>query len=407
MGGESDFCFGGIELIWYRSVERVTLPAPKYPLKTAIWIILLITLSSVSSAHYAYASTTSQNSAAKSALSWLSTNEKADGSFEDFPQIPTPGAALALWLNNSQSLQATESLNWVASQLDDSSSYAWSEADTPGVMLSVLDASNNVGLLHNFASVSSELGAYQQKSSGFIGYYAQSPDGSYAQVATSVDTAMALWGISEARSPISHENRTFALNYLLSLQNTNGSFNLTSTISQSATDAFGPEQISVTGLALLALKAANYTTNDNHVSKALDFLASTISKNFTSTDDHKGHVYGAALSALAFHAYGRSVQALSSIAFVLTQQHSDGSFLDAVRGSHLSTLDTGWVTVALQQVQAGPLFSPFLSPLVFVGVIILVGVVAVVVAVALYVLMRRPVARPTPVSRITATLSTY
>ncbi len=359
----------------------------------------------VLSTHYANAATPSQASAAKSALNWLSSNEKADGSFEDYPQIPTPGAALALWLNNSGSPQAAKSLNWIASQLDDSSSYAWGEADIPGVMLYALGASNNVGLLHNPASVSSGLGAYQQKSSGFIGYYAQSPDGSYAQVATSVDTAMALWGMSQANSPISYENRTFAIKYLSSLQNTDGSFNLTSTISQSSTDALGPEPISVTGLALLTLKAANYTKNNNQVSRALDFLAGTISKNFTTTGDHKGHVYGAALSALAFQAYGRSVQALSSIAFILTQQNSDGSFLDVARGSHLKTLDTGWVTIALEQVQPGPSFSSFLSPLVFVGVNILVGAVAVVGVVAVYV--RRRAAKSPLSSGTTSTISTH
>ncbi|TMI58445.1 terpene cyclase/mutase family protein [Candidatus Bathyarchaeota archaeon] len=390
---------GGIELIWYRTVERVTLPASKYPLNGAIWVIIILTLSIVSSTHYTNAATPSQASAAKSALNWLSINEKADGSFEDFPQIPTPGAALALWLNNSRSPQAAKSFNWIASQLDDSSSYAWGEADIPGVMLYTLGASNNVGLLHNPASVSSGLGAYQQKSSGFIGYYAQSPDGSYAQVATSVDTAMALWGMSQANSPISYENQTFAINYLLSLQNVDGRFNLTSTISQSSTDALGPEPISVTALVLLALRfAGKYTADDNHVSKALDFLANTISKNFTTTGDHKGHVYGAALSALAFQAYGRTVQALASVAFTLTQQNSDGSFLDAARGSSQKTLDTGWVAIALEQVQPGPLFGSFLSPIVFVGIIVAVGVAAVVAILAVFLVVSRRGSKQTAAS---------
>src|SRR5207249_814174 len=131
-----------LSLYWGSLLERVTLPASKYPLNGAIWVIIILTLSIVSSTHYANASTPSQTSAAKSALNWLSINEKADGSFEDFPQIPTPGAALALWLNNSGSPQAAKSFNWIASQLDDSSSYAWGEADIPGVMLYALGASN-------------------------------------------------------------------------------------------------------------------------------------------------------------------------------------------------------------------------------------------------------------------------
>ena len=375
------------------------MPALKYSLKAAIWIIILLTLSMVSPTHYANAAAISQTSAVRSALHWLSSNENADGSFEDFSQIPTPGAALALWLNDSRSLQAAKSFTWISSQLDNSSSYAWGEADIPGEMLYTLGASNNIGLLHNFTSISSELGAYQQQSSGFIGYYAQLPDGSYAQVATSVDTAMALWGVFWANSPISSENRTFALNYLLSLQNVDGSFNLTRTISQSSTDALGPERISVTAMVLLALRyAGKYTADDNHVSKALDFLANSISKNFATTGDQKGHVYGAALSALAFEAYGRTVQALASVAFILTQQNLDGSFLDAARGSSQKTLDTGWVTVALEQVQPGPLLSSFLSPIVFVGIIVAVGVVAVVVVVVVFLLVSRCTSKQTAAS---------
>ena len=389
-------------------MERVTLPAPKHALKTATGVVILLVLSTFMPAHFASGTTTSQASAIRSSLNWLSNNEKTDGSFESFPQIPTPGAALALWLNDSQSAQAAKSFTWLASQLDNSSSYAWGEADVPGEMLYTLGASNNVGLLNNFAFVSSELGVYQQQGSGFIGYYAQLPDGSYAQVATSVDTAMALWGMFKANSPISHDNRTFALNYLLSLQNVDGSFNLTKTIPQSSTDALGPEPISVTALVLLALRyAGKYTADDNHVSKALDFLAKTISKNFTTTGDHKGHVYGAALSALAFQAYGRTVQALASVAFTLTQQNSDGSFLDAARGSSQKTLDTGWVAIALEQVQPGPLFSSFLSPIVFVGIIVAVGVAAVVAILAVFLVMRRRGINQTVASGAVLTVLTH
>jgi len=219
---------------------------------------------------------------------------------------------------------------------------------------------------------------------------------------------MALWGIFQANSAISKENRTFALDYLLSLQNVDGSFNLTSTIPQSSTDALGPEPISVTALVLLALRfAGKYTADDNHVSKALDFLANTISKNFTTTGDHKGHVYGAALSALAFQAYGRTVQALASVAFTLTQQNSDGSFLDAARGSSQKTLDTGWVAIALEQVQPGPLFSSFLSPIVFVGIIVAVGVAAVVAILAVFLVMRRRGINQTVASGAVLTVLTH
>jgi prenyltransferase beta subunit len=382
-------------------VERVTLPAPKYLPKVAIWVIILLTLSMTSQTQYANAAPTSQTSTVKSALHWLSSSENPDGSFESFGQIPTPGAALALWLNDSHSGLAAKSFSWLALQLDNSSSYAWGEADIPGAILHSLSSSSNVPLIRNQSDFSSLL-TYQQSSGGFTGY---APGPSYVPVASSVDTDMALWGLVDT-GHITSQNRTAAANFLFSLQNSDGSFNLTSAVSSDPLNAFGPEPISVTALTILALKDASYTSTNAHVSKALDFLTKTVSTNFTTTGVQNGHVYGAALSALAFQAYGRNAQALASVAFILTRQNSDGSFLDVSRGSSQKTLDTGWVTVALEQVQPGPLFSSFLAPLVFVGVIVLLGVVAVVGVVAVYVLLKRRVGRQVRTSGEVPTIST-
>ena len=378
------------------------MPAPKYSFKVSTWVIILVTLSTVSPTHYANAAAMSQASAAKSALSWLSINEKADGSYGDFSQTLTPGAAFALWLNDSHSAQAARSFAWLASQLDDSSSFAWGEADIPGAMLRVIGASSNLALIHNQSDFSNLL-SYQQSSGGFTGY---SPPPDYLSIASSVDTDMALWGLI-ATNHMTLQQRTVAASFLFSLQNRDGSFNLTSTKSWDPLNAFGPEPISITALTVLALKDASYTAANSHVSKALDFLAQTVSQNFTSTGDHKGHVYGAALASLAFEESGRNAQAAASIAFILNQQYADGSFRDIVRGSPQKTLDTGWVTVALEQVQPGPSFSSFLSPLVFVGVIILAGVVAVVGVVAVYVLVRRRAAKSPLSSGTTSTISTH
>ena len=381
--------------------ERVTLPAPKYLTKTAIWIIILLTLSQVSPTHYANGAT-SQSSAARSALSWLSSIEKSDGSFGDYSQLPTPGAAFALWLNDSHSVQAANSFAWLGSQLDNSSSFAWGEADIPGAILHVISVSSNVALIHNQSDFSNLL-SYQQSGGGFSGY---SPGPSYVAIASSVDTDMALWGLA-GTNRITLQQRTAAVSFLFSLQNSDGSFNLTSSASSDPLNAFGPEPISVTALTVLALKDASNTAADNHIVKAFDFLNQAISQNFTSTHDHKGHVYGAALSALAFQAYGRSVQALASVAFIMTQQNSDGSFLDAARGSTQKTLDTGWVTVALEQVQPGPLFSSFLAPILLVGLIVAVGVVAVVGVVVVFLVMRRRTSKQISSSGAAPTISTH
>ena len=377
------------------------MPAPKYLSNATIWVIILLTLM-VSLTQNVNAAATSQDSAVKSALHWLSSSQNADGSFESYGQIPTPGAALALWLNDSHAAQAAKSFSWLASQLDNSSSYAWGEADIPGAMLHSLSASSNIPLIHNQSDFSNLL-SYQQSSGGFTGY---APGPSYVPVASSVDTDMALWGLVDTNH-ITSQNRTAAANLLFSLQNTDGSFNLTSAVSSDPLNAFGPEPISVTALTILALKDASYTSANSHVSKALDFLTKMISANFTTTGDHKGHVYGAALSALAFQAYGRNIQALASVAFILTQQNSDGSFLDVARGSSQKTLDTGWVTVALEQVQPGPFFGSFLPRIFLVGIFVAIGVVAVVGVVVAYLVLSRRGKKQTMVSGFAMTISTY
>ena len=395
----------GIELISYLSPERVTLPAPKYLLKAAIWTTLLLTLSIVSPLYSASATAMSQPSAAKSALNWLSNKEKADGSYGAFSQISTAPAAYALWLNNSRSPKAAASYSWLASQMDNSSSDLWAypEADIPGEIFYSLSISNNLGMIHNSSDTVALL-SMQGSNGGFNGYYDSS-----GQVASSVDTAMALWGLVHAHA-ISDSKRDSAVSYLLSLQNTDGSFKLTSTIASSnSTDSLGPEPISVTALVLLVLRDVSYSSGNNHVSSALNFLEIGMADNFTITHDHKGHVYAAAVSALALNAFGRTAPASAAIGFVLSQQNTDGGFRDAARfSSGSNALDTGWAAIALQEVQPGPLFSPFLSPMIFVEFIILLGVVAVVVlVVAVYVLVRRRVTKPTPISGIKLTLSTY
>jgi prenyltransferase beta subunit len=353
---------------------------------------------------FANASTTSQASAAKLALSWLSSKEKADGSYGAFTQISTAPAAYALWLNNSRSSKAAAAYSWLASQMDNSSSDLWAypEADIPGEIFYALSVSNNLGLIHNSSDTVALL-SMQDSNGGFKGYY-DTP----GQVASSVDTAMALLGLVHARA-ISDSKRDSAVSYLLSLQNTDGSFNLTRTIASSnSAYSLGPEPISVTALVLLVLWAASYSSSNNHVSSALNFLETGMADNFTITHDHKGHVYAAVVSALALNAFGRMAQASAAINFVLSQQNSDGGFRDANRfSSGSNALDTGWAAIALQEVQSGPLFSSPLAPILFVGAIVAVGVAVVLGVVIVYFVVRRRVGKQTISSGALPTISTY
>ena len=379
--------------------ERVTLPAYKPRVASAMLLVLAMTSIVISTivVHASGVSTVElspTSTATERAVRWLAANQSADGSYGAYLEHETAAAAYGLWLNNSASPGAGRAFSVISSKLDSSSSWFWlpyGEADVAGAMLYSLAASHHLDLI-NLNSVSARLLEFQQPDGGFKGY-APAPD--YISASSSVDTALALWALASSSS-IPSQNRTAAVGYLLRLQNSDGSFSLTSkAYSSNSTDALGPEPLSVTAMVVLALKATAHTAGENPVSRALDFLAASISRNFTAASDHKGHVYAASLSALALVAFGRTSQADDAVTFILSQQDSDGGFRDVARGSSGSNaLDTGWATIALEEVQSGPLFSPPLAPVLFVGIIVAVGVVAVVGVVLIYLLVKRRVSRP-------------
>jgi prenyltransferase beta subunit len=344
------------------------------------------------------------------ALRWLTANQSSDGSYGAFFEHETAAAAYAMWLNNSGSSNAAHAYSVLSSELDNSLSWFWpssgyGEADVPGVMLFSVAASHHLNLI-NVNSVNSTLLEFQQSNGGFKGY----TDAQGNVYESSVDTALALRALVQANA-INASGRQLAAQFLLKLQNSDGSFNLTTTISSDPIYSQGPEPVSITALVLLALKDASssYNVNEVHVSNALNFLTNAASGNFTTFSDHRGHVYAASLSALAFNAFGRVAQAAASVAFIESNLNSDGGFGDIIRAHQGSSnaLDTAWAGIALQMVHPGPLFSSFLAPLVFVGAIVLLGVVAVVGVVAVYVLLKRRAGRQVRTSGEVPTISTH
>ncbi len=330
-------------------------------------------------------------SATSSALQWLASNQSSTGSYGDYFEHWTAAAAYALWLNNSRSPKAALSYSWLAVQLNSSSSWFWGqngEADIPGAMLHSVAASQSLAVI-DVTGVTSRLLELQESNGGFRGYYDPNA-GPYGQnVASAIDTAMALWGLAEAGAN-SPSSRQTAIDYLVSLQNSDGSFNLTRTTASDPIYSHGPEPVSITALALLALKTASYT-NDALVTKALDFLRMATSRNFTDPNTPEGHVYSASLTALALNAFGRTREASGAVAFILSHQNPDGGFSDSRSSRASNALDTGWAAIALQLVQAEPLptgpspGSPRLNPLVVAEIVASVVVpVAVILGLAVY-----------------------
>ena len=334
-----------------RKCMRVTLPASKIPLLMSL-IILALACSSITTGAGpslvggVLMSSSQPTSQANRALNWLASNQSSDGSFGAYFEDETAAAAYAFWLNDSSSVHATKAASYLAGQLGSTSTWFWTnfgEADFPGDVLYTLGATRQLSLISNVPAVASRLLEWQRSNGGFAGYYDTNAN---ANVTSSVDTDMALWSMTHAQyMPLT--NQTVAVKYLLSLQNSDGSFNLTSSISSSSLDALGPDKASTTALTILVLHDLSFTRNDVPISNALAFLANSESSNFG------GHVYAASLSSLSFTAFSLPGHASDAARYVLSQQNGDGGFGDTSRSStNSNALDTAWASIAIQLVHS-------------------------------------------------------
>ena len=287
-----------------------------------------------------------QNDSINAAINWLMVNQQSNGSYGSFTEPQTAPAAYAMWIRIQDTAKVLLSYNWLKNQLQNSSTWFWSgvggvnESDVPGEMLYTFSQSQNLRLLNLLPGVATNLTKFQDKSNGgFRGYY---DTASNKQVTSSVDTAMALLGLVSSNS-ISSTKEQSAVNYLLSLQNPDGSFNLTKTIRSNSLYSLGPEPVSITALVALALREASVTLSNSTMISAFNYLAGSASANFG------GHVYAAALSLLVFSEFSNQGEVTTADNFILQQQNADGGFRDITRGSTGSNaLDTGWAAAALQ-----------------------------------------------------------
>ena len=283
------------------------------------------------------------------ALSWLITHRSSDGSYGGCTEIQTAPAAYALWLPYHDAPNVTVSYNFLKNQMDNSTTYFWNggacslkEADIPGEILYSFDSSRNLAML-NMTFVGPKLLGFQQSNGGFLGYFDSSTN---KQVTSSLDTSMALWGLIDARA-ISAPSQTSAVNYILSLQNPDGSFNLTNTVRSTSLYSLGPEPFSITAIGLRVLDDAGLASSNSHVVSALNYLNNAVATNFG------GHVYAASIATLDFMVFNETTNALSAANFIISRQNLDGGFADSIRSSTTSNaIDTGWSTIALETVQA-------------------------------------------------------
>jgi len=287
----------------------------------------------------------SQNDSIAAAISWLMLHQQSDGSYGSFTEPQTAPAAYAMWIRFQDTAKVLLSYNWLKNQLQNSTTWFWggggnlAEADIPSEILYTFSHSQNLQLLSRLSGVTANLTKFQQPNGGFLGYFDTS---SNKQVTSSVDTAMALLGLVSSNS-IPATKKQSAVNYLVSLQDPNGSFNLTKTVQSNSLYSLGPEPIGITALVILALREASMSMGNSTIISALNYLVASASSNFG------GHVYAAALSLLVFSGFSDAGSAAIADNFLLQQQNTDGGFRDIIRSSSGSNaLDTGWAATALQ-----------------------------------------------------------
>lgn len=357
-------------------VERVTLPASR---AHAVLTIILALASTFVAFPWNHSIATGNpelrlapstlSTKIDEALSWLEHNQSSDGSYGSYREHWAAAAAYALWINSTTSRSSVSSYSWLAQQINSSSAWFWGqygEADVPGAALYSLAQSSHLAHV-NTTLVTNSLFQLHSPGSGFLGYF----NGTLT-VTSSVDTDMALLGLMSA-GEISAKDQTDAIGYVLTLQNSDGSFNLTSSRSFDSFYSLGPDPASITALTLLVLKNAGFTNSDPRVSSAIRFL------NSASSSDFDGHVYAASLSTLALKAYNEPANAITASVYILSQQNVDHGFSDISRSSTQSNaLDTGWAAVALetgfsQEPPTPPINSPPIAAFVYSPTTIIVG----------------------------------
>ncbi|NYZ78443.1 terpene cyclase/mutase family protein [Candidatus Micrarchaeota archaeon] len=273
------------------------------------------------------------------AVGWLKAHQDAGGSEGAYMEHATAVAAHAIWLKEGDSSNVTSALAFLKTGLEDAGYWywgAWGETDIPSAVLYSFFATSHLNQI-DLPSVSQRLLEFQQPSGGFKGYYDMNASHS---VESSVDTAMALHALVNPGA-IPPSNKTAAIQYLYSLQNADGSFNLTNTTANDSLYSLGPEPVSLTALALLALRESG--ENNANTARGIAFLKGRASSCF------ENHAFAVSLSALAFKAFGENDFASAAVNFLKTLQKQDGGFADAIRTSQDSNaLDTGWAAVAMQ-----------------------------------------------------------
>lgn len=281
------------------------------------------------------------------ATGFLESVQLEDGSFDAFSSPNSAAAVLALNLTDPGSSNFSAGAGWLRADLENAASYSWSEADIPGLNLYAYSAAGNLTAL-NLSDVKSRLLALQGGNGGFRGYSqcvenCSDPDWTkqvWMAVEDSLSTSASLMGLA-ASCELDSATKNPALDYLISLQNEDGSFNLTNDTGYNQLMGLGPDPHSQTAFVLLGMRMAGKEAED--LSAPLDYLRNASLENFSNANN----TFAAAMALLAFHAFNETNSTTRISEYLSTLQNPDGGFRDGARfGEGSNVLDTAAAILA-------------------------------------------------------------
>ena len=279
------------------------------------------------------------------AISWLNASQHANGYWGTgvFVEHWTASGLIALY--EADEPAAGKASNWLKQQLEDLTSVTWSadEAGIPAIIIYSFYVTLNETEI-DIVNTSEKLKTFQNTdnaSNGYGGFRGFKENGQ-TPVESSIDTAFSLLALVNYEN-FSTEETNAALNFLKRLQNADGSFNLTFNTTYHTLYSLGPDPISLTAVAVLALSEMGEDTT-----QATEFLK----KSARACFGNDNRSYSVAAAAIAFNEVGEPEYAEAATNYLKLLQKSDGGFADSTRSdpSTANALDTAWAALALVRI---------------------------------------------------------
>lgn len=300
-------------------------------------VLALLVLSSIATA----------NPSSGAAMEFIKSKQLVNGAFDSFSSPQSPAAVLALYaMENSSNLTAGAA--YLKSDLENPASYSWGEADIPGFELYAYTKAGNLTEI-NLTDITERLFGLKGQNGGFKGYFqcvanCSDPDWQnqvWVPVEDAISTSAALMGLVSANS-INDSQKNETIQYLQSLRNLDGSYNLTNDLELGSLWSLAPDIYAQTAFVVWSLEIAGQPESD--VAPSLAFLQNGAQNNFSDAN----RTYAAAVTSIVLTAYNYTNSSIKALDNLQCAQREDGGFRDSGRfGSDSNVLDTAFAILAI------------------------------------------------------------